>query len=76
MNDAERAAQARAREPRARPRGPGPVAPTERGGQGEEAADPETAAAHRAEAMTHARAAKIHREAIELQAEHARAHEP
>jgi hypothetical protein len=42
----------------------------------EEAPDPESAAAHRAEAMIHARAAKIHREAVELQAEHAQQHEP
>jgi hypothetical protein len=39
-----------------------------------EATDPDSATAHRAEAEFHARAAKIHHEAVELQAEHARAH--
>lgn len=76
MNHPEMGAEARAREQRAREREARALAHgREAQRRADAATDPETAEAFRHEADVHARAAKVHRDAVGLQDQHAREHE-
>jgi hypothetical protein len=75
MNDRDYADAARARAQRARERQVRALQhEREAEHRAQAATDPETVASLRLEAATHARAAHVHREAIEFQAWHARQH--
>lgn len=76
MNDSDQVGEARAREQRAREREARARSHQLQADQeAKEATDPETTRRLRAEAQVHARAAKLHHEAVEIQANHAREHE-
>ena len=75
MNDLELVGEALARVERAKERKTRALAHArEARRKAEESTDPETAEAYRHEANVHGRAARVHHEAMEVQARHAREH--